>query len=352
MTDILIEQDGVVLSKVHSGATVAEAAPYLAGYKTVYVVYDEQVAGFIPSLAVLPNVRGTKAIRATENDKDMTTVLDICRWLLEDGADRYAMLLAIGGGITSDMVGFAASIYKRGIRFAYIPTTLLSQVDAAIGGKTGVNLDSYKNMIGVINQPDFTYECPEVLRTLPYREFVGGSAEMLKTFIIEDNNGNYAKAVRVLSAIHASTDRSAAIEAHRQELLDLVHAAAAVKAGVVSRDQFEKGERRKLNLGHTFAHAIEKEAGYAISHGEAVAIGMIMAAELSDRLGLTDGTCAKALREDFASCGLPVESPYAKEKLAAAMEKDKKAENGTMHFVLMTGIGDVVIRDMKVCEAI
>ena len=352
MTDILIEQDGVVLSKVHSGATVAEAAPYLAGYKTVYVVYDEQVAGFIPSLAGLPNVRGTKAIRATENDKDMTTVLDICRWLLEDGADRYAMLLAVGGGITSDMVGFAASIYKRGIRFAYIPTTLLSQVDAAIGGKTGVNMDSYKNMIGVINQPDFTYECPEVLGTLPYREFAGGSAEMLKTFIIENNDGNYAKAVRVLSAIHASTDRPAAIEAHRQELLDLVHAAAAVKAGVVSRDQFEKGERRKLNLGHTFAHAIEKEAGYAISHGEAVAIGMIMAAELSDRLGLTDGTCAKALREDFASCGLPVESPYAKETLAAAMEKDKKAENGTMHFVLMTGIGDVVIRDMKVCEAI
>lgn len=352
MTDILIEQDGVVLSKVHSGATVAEVAPYLDGYRAVYVVYDEQVAGFIPSLAGLPNVRGTKPIRATESDKDMNTVLDICRWLLEDGADRYAMLLAVGGGITSDMVGFAASIYKRGIRFAYIPTTLLSQVDAAIGGKTGVNMDSYKNMIGVINQPDFTYECPEVLGTLPYREFVGGSAEMLKTFIIENNDGNYAKAVRVLSAIHASADRPAAIEAHRQELLDLVHAAAAVKAGVVSRDQFEKGERRKLNLGHTFAHAIEKEAGYAISHGEAVAIGMIMAAEMSDRLGLTDGTCAKALTEDFIACGLPVESPFAKEKLAAAMEKDKKAENGTMHFVLMTGIGDVIIKDMKVSEAL
>lgn len=352
MTDILIEQDGVVLSKVHSGATVAEVAPYLAGYRAVYVVYDEQVAGFIPSLAGLPNVRGTKPIRATESDKDMNTVLDICRWLLEDGADRYAMLLAVGGGITSDMVGFAASIYKRGIRFAYIPTTLLSQVDAAIGGKTGVNMDSYKNMIGVINQPDFTYECPEVLGTLPYREFVGGSAEMLKTFIIENNDGNYAKAVRVLSAIHASADRAAAIEAHRQELLDLVHAAAAVKAGVVSRDQFEKGERRKLNLGHTFAHAIEKEAGYAISHGEAVGIGMIMAAELSDRLGLTDGTCAEVLRKDFIACGLPVESPFAKEKLAAAMEKDKKAENGTMHFVLMTGIGDVIIKDMKVSEAL
>lgn len=368
MTDILIEQDGVVLSKVHSGATVAEVAPYLAGYRAVYVVYDELVAGFIPSLAGLPNVRGTKPIRATESDKDMNTVLDICRWLLEDGADRYAMLLAVGGGITSDMVGFAASIYKRGIRFAYIPTTLLSQVDAAIGGKTGVNMDSYKNMIGVINQPDFTYECPEVLGTLPYREFVGGSAEMLKTFIIENGScgngnpadsdgsncdgGNYAKAVRVLSAIHASADRPAAIEAHRQELLDLVHAAAAVKAGVVSRDQFEKGERRKLNLGHTFAHAIEKEAGYAISHGEAVAIGMIMAAEMSDRLGLTDGACANALREDFIACGLPVESPFAKEKLAAAMEKDKKAENGTMHFVLMTGIGDVIIKDMKVSEAL
>ncbi|MCQ2134053.1 MAG: 3-dehydroquinate synthase [Bacteroidales bacterium] len=352
MTDILIEQDGTVLSKVHSGEKVADVAPYLADYKAVYIVYDEQVARYIPSISGLPNVHGTKAIRATESDKNMDTVLDICSWLLEDSADRYAMVLAVGGGITSDMVGFAASIYKRGIRFAYIPTTLLSQVDAAIGGKTGVNMESYKNMIGVINQPDFTYECPEVLETLPYREFVGGSAEMLKTFIIENNDGNYAKAVKVLSAIYGSEDRPATIKAHRQELLDLVHAAAAVKAGVVSRDQFEKGERRKLNLGHTFAHAIEKEAKYAISHGEAVAIGMVMAAELSDRLRLTDGTCAEALRKDFSACGLPVESPYAKETLASAMEKDKKAENGTMHFVLMSGVGDVIIKDMKVSEAL
>lgn len=352
MPDILIEQDGKVLSRVLAGEKVADAAKLLEQYPAVYIVYDEAVGEYIPELASLPNVRDAKAITATENDKNMDTVLDICSWLLEDSADRYAMVLAVGGGITSDMAGFAASIYKRGIRFGYIPTTLLAQVDAAIGGKTGVNMESYKNMIGVINQPDFTYECPEVLETLPYREFIGGAAEMLKTFIIENNNGNYAKAVKVLSEINASEDKQASIKEHRQDLLYLIREAAAVKTGVVSRDQFEKGERRKLNLGHTFAHAIEKEAGYDISHGEAVAMGMVMAAELSDTLGLTDGKAGESLRADFASCGLPVDCPFEKSTLAAAMEKDKKAENGTMHFVLMTGVGDVVIKNMKVSEAI
>ncbi len=352
MAEILIQQDGKILSKVFSGEKVSDVSAYLAEFSNIYIVYDEAVGHFIPGLAALSNVKGSMAIKATEETKNMDSVLGICSWLLGKSADRYSMVLAVGGGITSDMVGFAASVYKRGIRFAYIPTTLLAQVDAAIGGKTGVNLESYKNMIGVIKQPEFTYECPEVLETLPYREFVGGTAEMLKTFIIENNNGNYEKAVHVLSAISSSADKADAIKVRRKELLELIHEAAAVKAGVVSRDQFERGERRKLNLGHTFAHAIEKEAKYSVSHGEAVAIGMVMAAELSDRLGLTDGHCAEVLRKDFSACGLPVESPFTKESLAAAMEKDKKAENGSMHFVLLTRIGDVVIRDMKVSEAV
>ena len=352
MAEITIEHEGKVLSRVYSGERLAEAAGYVRDYPAVYLVYDKSIEPMVAELRGLDNIRASRAIEATEDDKSIDTVMDLCSWLLGEGADRSSFLLAAGGGITTDIAGFAASIFKRGIRFGYIPTTLLSQVDASIGGKTGVNFAGLKNMIGTIRQPEFTYECPEVLETLPYREFRGGSAEMLKTFIIDDRGGNYEKAVRVLAGIHASSDRPAAIAARRSELLALIHAAAAVKAGVVGRDQFETGERRKLNLGHTFAHAIEKESGYSISHGEAVAVGMVMAAALSDRLGLTDGTLAERLRLDFASCGLPVDCPYGKDALAAAMEKDKKAENGTMHFVLMKGIGEVIIKDMKVSEAL
>jgi 3-dehydroquinate synthetase len=209
-----------------------------------------------------------------------------------------ALVLAIGGGITSDMVGFAASIYKRGLRFAYIPTTLLSQVDAAIGGKTGVNLNTYKNILGVIRQPEFTYISTKMLESLPHRDFLSGAAEMLKTFLIEDN-GNYEVAVSVLSTMNRRccemmVDGMDEADAWKECLLEsvddltpLIAAAARVKAGVVSRDQFENGERRKLNLGHTFAHAIEslsRKYENAITHGEAVAMGILLAAELSEKL--------------------------------------------------------------------
>jgi 3-dehydroquinate synthetase len=242
------------------------------------------------------------------------------------------------------MAGFAASVYKRGIRFAFVPTTLLAQVDAAIGGKTGVNFHSLKNMLGVIRQPDFTYICPDVLETLPARDFRSGAAEMIKTFIIEDG-GNYEKAVRVLGDIAAG----ARIASRSPELQQLISAAAAVKAGVVSRDQFESGERRKLNLGHTFAHAIEwkaRETGSDITHGEAVAIGIIQAARLTDK------SLADKLRSDFANAGLPTELPFTLESLAEAMLKDKKAERGKVHFVLIRTIGDVYTEDLTVADAI
>lgn len=292
-------------------------------------------------MAAVPGVRGSIAIEATEEGKSMETVLLIARSLLEAGASRKALVLAVGGGITTDLAGFAASIYKRGVRYANVPTTLLAQVDAAIGGKTGVNFDSYKNMLGVIVQPVFTFICAEVLRTLPRRDFLSGAAEMLKTFVIENEDDHYGKAVRCLS------DSGDGIQ-------DLVFAAAAVKAGVVSRDPFEAGERRKLNLGHTFAHAIEHEArqnGDDITHGEAVAMGMILAARLSDATGISTGMEAR-LTQDFTAVGLPVQCPYPPETLAAAMDKDKKAEGGLVHFVLPERVGSVIIRDLPVRVAV
>ena len=340
--EITITINGIAAGRVVGGSRIAEIAPLLSGEPEVFVVYDEQVSWVAGEVvAAVPGVRGSIAIEATEEGKSMETVLLIARSLLEAGASRKALVLAVGGGITTDLAGFAASIYKRGVRYANVPTTLLAQVDAAIGGKTGVNFDSYKNMLGVIVQPVFTFICAEVLQTLPRRDFLSGAAEMLKTFVIENEDDHYGKAVRCLS------DSGDGIQ-------DLVFAAAAVKAGVVSRDPFEAGERRKLNLGHTFAHAIEHEArqnGDDITHGEAVAMGMILAARLSDATGISTGMEAR-LTQDFTAVGLPVQCPYPPETLAAAMDKDKKAEGGLVHFVLPERVGSVIIRDLPVRVAV
>jgi 3-dehydroquinate synthetase len=294
--------------------------------------------------------------------------MDICGWLLENGADRDALVLAIGGGITTDMVGFAASLYKRGVRCAYVPTTLLAQVDAAIGGKTGVNFDGYKNMLGTICQPEFTYICPQVLESLPMEDFQAGAAEMLKTFIIEDN-GNYKAAVQLLkdladdfvavcqgSTLSDGEARWPEVLLPRlAELTPLIAAAAKVKAEIVSRDQFETGERRKLNLGHTFGHAIESlshKRHNDIDHGHAVALGMVYAAQLAERLEMTEPGFAAAIERDLESCLLLIINPYSIKDMAEAMTKDKKAEDGKVHFILPRAIGDVVVHDMTVEEVV
>ena len=342
--EIAITIGGKAAGRVVGADRVAQIAPLLAGEPEVFVVYDENAAWVASAvLEAVPGVRGSIALEASEEGKSMDTVLLIARSLLEAGASRRALVLAIGGGITTDLAGFAASIYKRGVRYANVPTTLLAQVDAAIGGKTGVNLDDYKNMLGVIVQPVFTFVCAEVLRTLPRRDFRSGAAELVKTFIIDNQDDAYLRAVRYLSD-----------GGPEEELQELVFAAAAVKAGIVSRDPFEAGERRKLNLGHTFAHAIEHEArrcGDDITHGEAVSMGMILAARLSDALGVSSGLEAR-LSADFSASGLPVACPYPVETLAEAMGRDKKAEGGLVHFVLPERIGAVVIRDLSVDEAL
>ena len=354
------------------------------GSENIFVVCDRNVETLARSLA--PG-RPLLAIVADEEHKNMDTVLGICRWLLECGADRDAVVYAVGGGVTTDMAGFAASIYKRGVRYVNYPTTLLCQVDAGIGGKTGVNLDGYKNILGVINFPLETRILPQALETLPERELRSGAAEMLKTLIIKDG-GNYRKAVEALSRDKVDTD----------ELAPLIEAAAQVKREIVAQDPTEKGLRRVLNLGHTFAHAIEwyqhghtrpaaaaadgrtghenstatrtvaasaaasvaetaaasattpaaaSAAGSApYSHGEAVAIGIIQAARISEELGIAARGLAERLAEDFRACRLPVELPCRAQLLEQAIWKDKKAEHGIIHFVLIEDIGTVIIKDL------
>ena len=345
--------------RILGGSSLRELIPLIADEPEVYLVYDKNVA-WVADEVVCSAIKGSFAIDASEAGKSMETVLSITRWLMEAGASRKALLVAIGGGITTDMAGFAASIYKRGIRYANVPTTLLAQVDAAIGGKNGVNLDGYKNMLGTITQPIFTFLCADVLRTLPPREFRCGVAEMLKTFLLADADA-YNRSVRLLSTKKAqnvdealkkapsSTEMAQNVDGVAGQLQELLFRAAEIKAGVVRRDPFEQGERAKLNLGHTFGHAIEHEAherGEDIQHGDAVAMGIILAAEMSDREGLSIGL-AERLKADFQTIGLPTECPYPMDALKKAMAKDKKAAGGKVKFILLRKPGDVVMKEVS-----
>lgn len=303
----------------------------------LYLVHDLNVTSWADILAKEIQINARMGINACEDNKTVDTVTDICRFLLSTGADRDAVLIAMGGGITTDIAGFAASIYKRGIRFALVPTTLLSMVDAAHGGKTGVNMDGLKNMVGTFARPLFTHVDSRFLATLDRRELLCGAAEMLKAFIIEDN-GHYEQAVSLFSS--GNTDSRA--------LGELIDASIAVKNGITSRDPLENGERRKLNLGHTIGHAIEwYEHRHGIesphNHGEAVAIGIVAAARISEERGICASGLADKIAADFSACGLPVSLPYPMEKLQEAIGKDKKNIGGQPRYVLIKSIGEVTI---------
>ena len=368
------------VSRVVTSGNMKDLNRCLEPYRSVFAVVDRNVAEKCPAVIQLMEILKGRNVKImtmapSEESKTLESVMEICAWLLENNADRDALVLAVGGGITTDMAGFAASIYKRGVRFAYVPTTLLAQVDAAIGGKTGVNFDKYKNILGVIRQPEFTYICPKVLATLPKRDFCSGAAEMLKTFVIEDN-GNYRKAADLLFDMSSEFNLevlmfgkdevetwTSIVDKHVKELGNLVAAAARVKAGVVSRDQFERGERRKLNLGHTFAHAIETLAqrdgaerfnGEGVTHGEAVAMGLVLASKLADRYFRNDRNDPTALEgqmsNDLWDSNVPCYCPYSIEEMADVMKKDKKAEGGKVHFVLPKAVGDVEVVDLTIEE--
>lgn len=353
----------------------------LAGENEVFLVYDRNVEWAAQDiLGQLSQIRATMAIEASEACKTMDTVLSICRFLLENNADRRALVLALGGGVTTDMAGFAALIYKRGVRYANLPTTLLSQVDAGIGGKTGVNLDGYKNILGRIQQPEFVYAAQYTLRTLPDEEYRSGLAEMLKTFIIADaphfrRAMGFVRGGRLLEdwdGRPVDVDGRECAAARREDWAggpvnegdgrrtarwvdcELITAAARIKIGIVERDEFETGERRVLNLGHTVGHAIEwwqaeeKSAGKRYSHGEAVAIGTVMAAKLSEALGVCEKGLAAQLEKDFEDAGLPTKCPVPLGVIENAIRRDKKAEGDSVHYVLIKEIGRVEVRLMPV----
>lgn len=263
-----------------------------------------------------------------ETIKTLQTVEQIIRRLVALGADRECFLLAVGGGIISDITGFAASIYMRGVRFGFVSTTLLGQVDASVGGKNGVNLDGYKNMVGCFTQPEFVICDPQMLRTLPEREFRAGMAEVVKATIIGDE------------AMFRRLEGATLEELRRDgELLSAaVRSAVRVKAEIVERDEREAGDRRLLNLGHTLAHAIEK-CSSALVHGEAVAVGTVAVADLSARMGWLSPSDRDRIVALLERLGLPIEPPVAMQKLVKEMGKDKKSAGGKIYLVLPRAIG-------------
>ncbi|MGH9601970.1 MAG: 3-dehydroquinate synthase [Terriglobales bacterium] len=267
-----------------------------------------------------------------EESKHLTTVEGLARLLVLHGADRNSVVMAFGGGVAGDVAGFLASIYMRGVDFVQVPTTLLAQVDAAIGGKTGVNLPAGKNLVGTFHQPRAVFVDPAVLRTLPEREFRAGLYEVLKCGVIRNP--------KIFAFLEKERRR---IRRHDPRALSwLIAECIRVKAAVVAADEREHGQRRILNFGHTIGHAIEAETGYRrFLHGEAVAWGMAAATLIAERLGKLRSTDAQRILAAVLAIGpLP-----AIEVGAAAIQRriatDKKTRDGVTHFVLPRRIGKV-----------
>jgi 3-dehydroquinate synthase len=270
-----------------------------------------------------------------EAAKSLGNVEKICRRLLELGVDRSWLVVGIGGGIACDIAGFAASIFMRGLPFGFAPTSLLAQADASIGGKNGVNLDGYKNIVGVFNQPRFVLLDFEVLRTLPDKEVLGGAAEIIKHALIGDAG--------MFDYLERHWRRLLALEGETVE--EVIGRSVVLKAKIVSLDEKEAGERRKLNFGHTLAHALEKTAG--LSHGEAVAMGMAFAARVSKARGLLPAAEERRIRGLLQKVGLPAEMTVPAGPLLEAVRKDKKREGAVFHFVLLEGIGKAVVAQLS-----
>ena len=273
-----------------------------------------------------------------EEIKSLATAGGIYEQLLELGADRASFIVGIGGGIVCDVAGFVASTYLRGVRFGFVSTTLLSQVDASVGGKNGVNFGGYKNIVGVFSQPEFVICDRNLLKTLPQREFQCGFAEIVKHGVIADD--------QLFAYLEQNWSR--ALEQDSEVIEKLVYDSVIIKSTIVNRDATEQGERRKLNFGHTLGHAIEKVL--QVPHGEAVSAGMVLASKLSEKKGYLqseDSTRLSNLLENFR---LPVELEFNRQQVFEAIGKDKKREGDSLKFVLLKRIGEAVVDEISIHE--
>ncbi|MEP2736773.1 MAG: 3-dehydroquinate synthase [Erythrobacter sp.] len=323
----------------------AEAADFLRK-DVVPVVTDTNVAGHWrgaveASLKAAGKTAVWHVVNPGEGAKSWTGLQALTDWLLEQGVERGDHVLALGGGVVGDLTGFACSILKRGCGFVQIPTTLLAQVDSSVGGKTAINTGAGKNLIGAFHQPSLVLADLDCLETLPPREMRAGYAEVIKYGILGD--------AEFFGWLEAMGPRVIARDAEPLELA--VANSVAAKARIVAEDERElSGTRALLNLGHTFGHALEAETGFSgkLLHGEAVALGMVLAARYSARRGELEQDAATRIAKAIASSGLPAELPELGlncdgSALTNHMAHDKKMDAGTLPFILLKGIGEAYL---------
>jgi 3-dehydroquinate synthase len=336
----------VVLGRYHLFAmgeydVIVGSLPHLTDFPVQHpiVVTDEQVAelhgesvllflrnaGFHPKMITIP---------AGEAHKNIDTVQKLWHEFLEQGLDRKSTVIALGGGVIGDLAGFAAATYMRGIKWVCAPTTLLSMVDASLGGKTGFDLPQGKNLIGAFHPPKLVLADPQLLKTLPEAEFISGMAEVAKHGIIADPE-----------LFDLCAQGQECIQDHLEQV---VKRAMAVKIRIIEEDPYERGFRAALNLGHTVGHAVELASKFELRHGEAIAIGMVIEAQYSERIGLARKGLSDEIAAVLRKLGLPVQIPsdVPREEILRAMRVDKKKHAASIRFALPVDIGNVELVDV------
>ena len=328
---------------VHIGSgTIARAGEVVSreGARRAIVVTNDTVAAhWLAPLRESLDARGVASDVVTiadgESHKNFATLESVITRLIELKAERKSMVVALGGGVLGDIAGFAAAVYQRGMPFVQVPTTLLAQVDSSVGGKTGINHPLGKNMIGAFHQPRAVLIDTRCLSTLPAREVAAGLAEVVKCGAIRD--------AAFFAWLEANVD--ALVARDSAALTHAIHESCRIKAAVVAADEREEGERALLNFGHTFGHAIENGVGYGEwLHGEAVAMGMVVAARVSHRVGRIAHGDVRRLEALVARAGLPTQAPpLGFERWKTLLARDKKVAAGTVRFVLLDAIGEATV---------
>ncbi|MDR1246068.1 MAG: 3-dehydroquinate synthase [Clostridiales Family XIII bacterium] len=333
--DICIE-DGLIRD---FGALIRERLGEPAERETALVtdrnVWDRYERAISASFARAELKFRAVVLNPGEENKSLTGLGGLYDAFSEMQLRRDGLVVAFGGGVIGDLAGFAAATWMRGVRYVQIPTTLLAQVDSSVGGKTAVNTNAGKNLAGVFYQPSLVLTDTALLSTLPEREFRSGMAEVIKYGAIRSK--------RLFDSLKK--------ELSSEALRDCVGECCAIKGGIAERDEYDNGERMLLNFGHSFGHAIEKLGGFRrYNHGEAVAMGMALAAETGERMGLTARGSAEELRGLLSFHGLDADCPYSPAELSAHMELDKKNSGGVVRLILLTTLGNAFAMSLDPCE--
>jgi 3-dehydroquinate synthase len=320
------------ISKILVGESINNLAEYLPS-ASVFIISDKNVASYhqdkFPDFPVF-------LVEPGEKSKEFPVMAQIWQWLLENGADRNSFILAVGGGVVCDIAGFVAATFMRGIPFGFVATSLLAQVDASVGGKNGINLYGYKNIVGTFTQPEFVLCDTDLLNTLPEKEYINGLAEVIKHALIKDRS----------KFQYLSEQKTAVLRRDRSAVDYIVSHSVKIKAAVVQADERERGERRLLNFGHTWGHAIEKVS--KIPHGQAVSVGMVFAANFSVSLGYLEIDERDKIIALIESYELPAIANLDNNVVFDAMLKDKKRESQLIHFVLLENIGKAFVKELNI----